>query len=651
MTGDLLFKPDASFIRETQLTAFSNWLNQKTGLSFENYASLHSWSINAQQEFWTYLLEYFDVMSTDNFETVLKGQMPECSWFEGLKLNYAEHLERNANKNGPALVYFSENNPTIKSISHQEFFEEAKAIACFLNECGLQSGDVVAGYLPNLPETHTSCHAALSQGFIWSCCSPDFGVDAVIDRFSQIKPKVIFVSTGYKYGGKIFDRFLEVKQIISRLPDLICVIEIPYVFPSGRIEGSTDYHQILTTKTSDFEYKRLDFNHPMWVLYSSGTTGKPKAITHRHGGMLLEHLKYLVLQNDVRPGEKFFWYSTTGWMMWNFCFASMLAGACVVVYEGSPAAEGISFLWKKASEIGIHHFGTSAPFLIACMKNGINMENLGIKLEALRTIGSTASPLPTEAFEYVYENIKSDIFLCSMSGGTDICSAFVGSNMWSPVHAGYIQCAALGVDVRAIDDAGKPVINQVGEMYICQALPNMPVYFWNDTDFTRYKASYFEGQDIGWRHGDWIEINAAGEIMILGRSDATLNRNGIRIGTAEVYNALNEIPTIRESLIVNIEKKDGSSWMPLFVVLASGSTLDEDLKKQIRDVLKTNCSPRHVPDTIIAVSDVPFTISGKKMETPVKKLLMGYPADKAYTADAMRNPEIMAEFEQYISLA
>jgi acetoacetyl-CoA synthetase len=391
-------------------------------------------------------------------------------------------------------------------------------------------------------------------------------------------------------------------------------------------------------------YEALPFSHPIWILYSSGTTGVPKAITHSHGGNLLEHLKYVHLHNDVRPGQRFFWYSTTGWMMWNFTLATLLAGATIVLYDGSPGYPDLDVLWQLAERAPIHHFGTSAPFLVSCMKAGIAPKTK-FDLKNLRSIGSTGSPLPPEAFGWVYENIKSDVWLSSMAGGTDVCTAWVGGNPLLPVYQGEIQCRCLGCAMESWDENGHPVpVGEVGEMVVTKPMPSMPVFFWNDADGSKYRSSYFEDFPGVWRHGDWLQITERDTLVILGRSDATLNRQGVRIGTAEIYRCLDKISDIKDSLIINLEHADGSDWMPLFVALAPGVVLDENLKKQIKTALRSAYSPRHVPDEILEIPDVPYTISGKKMETPVKKILQKKPLEKAYNRDSMRNPEAMDFF-------
>ncbi len=644
---EFLFKASSSLIADSNIVAFMTWQRENKGLYFEDYQSLFVWSTEHSSIFWEHILSYFSIQYSGSYHQVLQGKMPDVNWFEGISLNYAEHLYLRAPTSGPVMIHFDEVNSEPRPIYYSDFFDKMKSLACALQSFGLEKGDRVAAYLPNVPEASLACLSTLSIGAIWSCCSLDFGVEAVVERFEQIQPKILFISTAYSYNGKIYDKQVDAKAIIERLPSIKQVIFVPYISTAFIPERSVSILDCYKFDHQTFQFNRVGFNDPIWILYSSGTTGKPKAITHSHGGMLLEHLKYLVLQNDVRKGEFFYWYSTTGWMMWNFAQASMLAGATVVIYEGSAAFSGLHFLWQKAAEIGINHFGTSAPYLVACMKNKIDTQEANIDLSALRSIGSTGSPLPPETFEYVYKHIKSDVWLCSMSGGTDVCTAFVGSNILSPVFQGKIQGRALGADIVALDDSGHSIWNEVGEMVVRKPMPCMPIYFWNDASKERYKQSYFDDYGDYWRHGDWISIDDAGQITIFGRSDATLNRNGVRIGTAEIYNVLNDVEEVADALIVNLEQADGSGYMPLFIKLKDNEILNEALIEKVKQKLKIRCSPRHVPDEIIEVPDIPYTISGKKMEAPVKKILIGKELSKSFSPDAMRNPESMDFFVNY----
>ncbi|MDX1666094.1 MAG: acetoacetate--CoA ligase, partial [Saprospiraceae bacterium] len=510
-------------------------------------------------------------------------------------------------------------------------------------------GDRVVAFLPNIPEATVAFLATCALGGVWSSCSPDFGLDSVLDRFRQIEPRVLVAVDGYQYNGKSYDRTEVLERLCEELPSLERIVFIPYLGEGAvpdHIKNLVPWSKVMETPARELVFEPVAFDHPIWVLYSSGTTGIPKAITHAHGGVLLEHYKYLAFHNDVKPGERFFWFSTTGWMMWNFVQASLLMGATIVLYDGSPAYPDLDVLWKLTEEAGIHHFGTSAPFLVACMKKGLR-PGYDFDLTSLRSIGSTGAPLPPEAFDWVYREVKRDCWLCSMSGGTDVCTAFVGGCPERPVYEGEIQCRCLGCALYAYDEDGQPVREQVGEMVITQPMPSMPVYFWGDDRKKRYRESYFDHYPGIWRHGDWVEITKRDTLVIYGRSDATLNRQGVRIGTSEIYRALHRIEEIEDSLIVNLEMGGGDHYMPLFVVPAEEAQLDEELKGKIKLALRSQYSPRHVPDEIIEVEEIPYTLSGKKLEAPVKRILMGMPLDKAANPDSMKNPDSLEFFLRF----
>ncbi|MBV6441898.1 MAG: Acetyl-coenzyme A synthetase [Saprospiraceae bacterium] len=626
-----------------------NWLAQEKGLHFSHYRDLWKWSTDDLPAFWQSLWEYFRIIGHSPCQSVLTGsEMPDYKWFEGATLNYAEHIFRQKTDARPAILFQNERQ-SLTPVSWAELERQTAAIANFLRRSGVRQGDRVAAYLPNSPHAIAAVLAAMSLGAVWSGCSPDFGASSVADRFVQIQPKILIAVDGYTYGGKAFDKRDTVRELCQLLPTVEKVIFIPYLDENASLKVDKEvvlWNKIMAAEPENPSYiiQPLSFDHPLWILYSSGTTGVPKAITHSHGGNLLEHLKYLHFHNDVRPGECFFWYSTTGWMMWNFTLAALLAGATIVLYDGSPGYPDLNVLWELAEKAPIHHFGTSAPYLVSCMKAGLS-PGATFDLKNLRSIGSTGSPLPPEAFGWVYENIRSDVWLSSMAGGTDVCTAWVGGNPLLPVYQGEIQCRCLGCAMESWDENGQPVpVGEVGEMVVTRPMPSMPVFFWNDPDGSKYRSSYFDTYPGVWRHGDWLSITERDTLVILGRSDATLNRQGVRIGTAEIYRAMDKIPEIKDSLIVNLERPDGSDWMPLFVALAPGARLDDGLKNRIRTVLRTTYSPRHVPDEILEIPDVPYTISGKKMETPVKKILQRKPLDKAFNRDSMRNPEAMDFF-------
>ncbi|MDX1943669.1 MAG: acetoacetate--CoA ligase [Saprospiraceae bacterium] len=659
-TPTLLWRPSTDFIANSNLNHYIRWLQQQKALQFEDYQALWAWSVEQPAAFWESVWQYFDIKTYTSYTKVLSDDpMPNARWFEGSTLNYAEHIFKHYNHHHSAFIFQSERHALIE-ISWADLKQQVAALSQYLRGLGVQPGDRVVAYLPNIPAATVAFLSVCAVGAVWSSCSPDFGANSVLDRFQQIEPKVFITVDGYQYNGKPFDKMDTVQELCAKLPTLEKVIIIPYLNHDVdiiSISNSVIWAEALENQAAELVFEPMPFAHPIWVLYSSGTTGLPKAITHSHGGVLLEHYKYLALHNDVHPGERFFWFSTTGWMMWNFVQASLLVGATAVLYDGSPGYPNLNVLWKFTEEAKIHHFGTSAPYLVACMKAGLN-PGKEFNISHLRSIGSTGSPLPPEAFDWVYQNVKSaspaaslqrpqDLWLCSMSGGTDVCTAFVGGNPLEPVYEGEIQCRALGCAMYAYDESGNIINDEVGEMVITKPMPSMPIYFWNDVNKQKYLDSYFDTYPGLWRHGDWVRITPRGTLVIYGRSDATLNRQGVRIGTSEIYSALNKVNEIKDSLIVNLELSGGKHYMPLFILLNEGQVLNNDLIKKINQTLKSEYSPRHVPDEIIEVPDIPYTISGKKMEAPVKKILLGRPIEKAANIDSMRNPESLQFFVDF----
>ncbi|GAB3549702.1 acetoacetate--CoA ligase [Spirosoma fluminis] len=655
-----LYTPDRRAIEQSLMKQYINWLFIKKGLYFRDYDDLWDWSVTDLEDFWESIWQFFGVQSHTPYRQVFFKPNPRemigTEWFTGATLNYAEHIFRHKSTSrrtdggrtdgAPALLFASERQ-RLEAIEWDELEDQVAAVAAYLRLQGVGIGDRVVSVLPNIPEAVVAFLATNAIGAVWSSCSPDFGTASVLDRFQQIEPKVLIAADGYTYNGKAIDKTEATRELRINLPTLQRVVWVPYLNPDSRLERATLWQDVLNTPAPDgLTFEPVPFSHPIWILYSSGTTGKPKAITHSVGGCLLEHLKALALHQDVRVGDRYFWYSTTGWMMWNYAVGSMLAGATLVLYDGAAGYPDLNVLWNLADEARINHFGGGAAYLLACHRAGIKPSQTN-RLAYLRTIGSTGSPLPPEGFSWVYESVKSNVWLISLSGGTDVCSGFVGGNPLLPVYEGEIQSRLLGCKVEAFDENAKPVRGALGEMVILEPMPSMPIYFWNDPNNERYRKSYFEEYPGIWRHGDYIRITERNGVIIYGRSDATLNRDGVRIGTSEIYSAVEQLPEIADSLVVGLERPGGRYFMPLFVVLRDGFTLNNDLITRIKQTLRSQFSPRHVPDAIYPVSDIPYTISGKKLETPVKKILSGVDASLVTSKDTLRNPAALDQFTEF----
>ncbi len=646
--GTPLWEPSPEFRQGAAITHYMEWLKGEKGLSFEDYTALWEWSVTDPEGFWASLWEFFEVQS-DPYEAVLgRREMPGAEWFPGAELNYAEHVFRNAHSDNPALVHASELRPTGET-SWRDLETQVAAFAAGLSGMGVGRGDRVVAYLPNVPEAVVAFLACASLGAVWSSASPDFGAGSVVDRFKQIGPKVLLACDGYRYGGKDFDRTDVVARLQAEIPTLQKTVLLPYLdeaADAAALDDAVLWGDVLAANEgAGLSFVRVPFDHPLWVLYSSGTTGLPKAIVHSQGGILLEHLKKARLHIDLGPGDRFFWFTTTGWMMWNLLVGGLLAGATAVLYDGSPAEPDMNRLWELAEETGMTHFGTSAGYLTGCMKAGVE-PGRNFDLSALKGVGSTGSPLPPEGFGWVYAHVKGDLWLYSTSGGTDLCTAFVGGVPLLPVRAGELQARSLGAAVHAFDPNGRPVVGEVGEMVITQPMPSMPVFLWNDEGGERYRESYFDVYPGVWRHGDWILIKEHGGCVISGRSDSTINRGGVRMGTSEIYSAVEGVEEVADSLVVDIPKPGGDSYMPLFVVLKEGVELDDDLKKKIAGSIRERTSPRHVPNDIFDVPDVPKTLNGKKLEVPIKKILSGTPPEEAASRDSLSNPESLDRFAE-----
>jgi acetoacetyl-CoA synthetase len=644
--GTPLWEPSAEVRARATLTRYLEWLKRARGLTFDSYEALWQWSVTDLEGFWGTIWEFFDIKARRPYRRVLaERRVFDAKWFPDAELNYAEHaLARLDDRE--AVVFRSEDRAQV-TLTYADLARQVAAIAQALRRLGVRRGDRVVAYMPNIPEALVAFLAAASLGAIWSSCPPEFGTRSVVDRFRQIEPRVLFAVDGYRYQGKAYDRMGAVAEIQRSLPSLDATVMLPYLTPVPVTDGLRRvrlWQDLVTTNHAEMVYEPVPFDHPLWVLYSSGTTGLPKAIVHGHGGVLLEHLKWLRLHLDLGPDDRFFWFTTTGWMMWNFLIGGLLVGAAVILYDGSPTYPDMASLWRLATETGMTYFGTSAPYLLACAKAGLEPGRT-FDLSRLRGLGSTGAPLTPEGFQWVYEHVKRDLHLGSASGGTDVCTAFVLSCPLLPVRAGEIQCRGLGAKVEAFDERGRAVIGEVGELVVTEPLPSMPVFFWNDLSMERYFASYFETYPGVWRHGDWIKIMPHGSCVIYGRSDSTLNRGGVRIGTSEFYRVVEEMPEVLDSLVVDTGRLGREGRLLLFVVLRDGAALDTSLRSGIRQRLREAMSPRHVPDEIYAIPEVPRTINGKKLEVPIKRILDGTPAEAACSPDAMSNPQALRFFE------
>jgi acetoacetyl-CoA synthetase len=618
-----LWTPSAQLNRESNIQRYLDWLAATRGLRFQGYRDTWEWSVTEIEAFWSSLTEFFAIEMTPPATVLDTRTMPGAHWFTGARLNYAQHALRDGDDASPAIRYTSEQHP-LRTIARGELRAQVAAVATSLRELGVERGDRVAGYLPNAPEAVIALLACASVGAVWACCAPELGAESVIDRFAQIAPKVLIAADGYTYAGRAHLRRAEIERIRGAVTSLQHVVLVHNLADAAPCERCISWESMLARAATP-HYEQLPFEHPLWILFSSGTTGAPKAIVHGHGGILLEHLKSLVLQNNMKPGDVFFWHTTTSWMMWNVLVSGLLARCTIVLYDGSPAHPDLRVLWRIADDTRTTRFGAGASFFTACMRAGLRPES-ELSFEALRAIGSTGSPLPAEAFRWIHESVKQDVWLVSSSGGTDVASAFLGACPFEPVYEGELQGPALGAAVSTFNEAGEPVIDEVGELVITQPMPSMPLYFFGDSDGSRYRETYFERWPGVWRHGDWVRITPHGSAVIYGRSDATLNRFGVRIGTSEIYRVVEAIDSIADSLIVGIELPDGGYWMPLFVVLREGMVLDDELRQAISAAIRASASPRHVPDEIIEVPAIPRTPNGKKMELPVKRVLMGMSA-------------------------
>ncbi|WP_018254124.1 acetoacetate--CoA ligase [Salinispora mooreana] len=645
--GEVLWTPPADVRERSRVGTYLRWLSTHRGLDFADYDELWRWSVTDLPAFWQSVWDHFEVVShAPATATLAQRTMPGARWFPGATLNYAENVLRMPGRGDadPVVIAHGQTRPPV-TLSAAELREQVRRVAAGLRRLGVGAGDRVAAYAPNIPETYVLLLATASLGAIFSSCAPEFGTRSVTDRWQQIEPKVLVAVDGYRYGQKPIDRRAEVAAIRAALPSLSHTVGIAYLDPAGLPPADTIAWADLAAATDEpLTFTPVPFDHPLYVLYSSGTTGLPKPIVHGHGGILLEHLKMLALHHDLGPADRFFWFTTTGWMMWNFLVSGPAVGAAIVLFDGDPGHPDLGTLWRLAERTDTTYLGTSAPFLLACRKAGLVPSGFA-DLSALRGVGSTGAPLPPEGFHWVYRNVGEALQLQSLSGGTDVCTGFVGGTPLLPVHAGEIACRALGAKVEARSGDGTPVIGALGELVITEPMPSMPVGFWGDTDGSRYREAYFDRYPGVWRHGDWITINSRGGCVITGRSDATLNRGGVRLGTAEFYSVVEGLDEVVDSLVVHLEDAEGGAGeLLLFVVLAGGVEWGDALRTRICRELRTALSPRHVPDEIHPVAAVPRTLSAKKLEVPVKKILTGTPVDSAAARGALANPESLTAF-------
>jgi acetoacetyl-CoA synthetase len=657
-SDDVLWSPPADVRQHSRIGRYLRWLEEHRGLRFAGYHDLWEWSVTDLDAFWTTIWEYFEVgppftaaSAPAPAPALAERAMPGARWFPTARLNYAAQLLRGAGNDGDVAVLARSQTRGPVDLTAGELRRQVARARVGLARLGVGPGDRVVAYLPNIPEALVAFLATASLGAVWASCAPEFGTRSVLDRFSQIDPKVLLAIDGYRYGTKPIDRTAEVAAIRRGLPGLAATVAVPYLDADGgaaALAGAVPWADLLGAEGS-LEFEPVPFDHPLYVLYSSGTTGLPKPIVHGHGGILLEHMKQLAFSMDLGPGDRFFWFSTTGWMMWNLLVSGLAVGSALVLFDGDLASPDLTTLWRLAEETETTMFGVSAPFLLACRKEGLEPAKTS-DLSRIRGVGSTGAPLPPEGFRWVYEAVSTDVLLNSASGGTDVCSAFVGACPMLAVREGRISGRALGAKVEAFDPDGRPVVGEQGELVITEPMPSMPVGFWGDTDGSRYRAAYFDEFPGVWRHGDWIAFDDDGSCVISGRSDSTLNRGGVRLGTSEFYSVVDGFPEVADSLVVHIEDQAGEGIgmgeLLLFVVPAAGVEVDADLKSRIAGELRRSLSPRHVPDAIHGVPGIPKTLSGKKLEVPVKRILTGTPTDVAASRGALANPDSLDAFER-----
>lgn len=648
--GTLLWEPGETRKQQSNIYDYMKWLKQHKDLNLTDYHSLWKWSVDELELFWKSIWEYFDIQFKQPYEAVLTShEMPGAKWFPGSTINYTEHVFRDHDDHKPAIIHSSEIRKT-SEVTWDTLYQETAALQKTLKHLGVQKGDRVVAYVSNIYESVVAFLATASLGAIWSSASPEFGTQSVIDRFKQIEPKVMITVDGYRFSGKNFDRLPVVENIQVELPTLQATIVVPYLNDKpdcSQLKNVTMWDEAVTSsKELMLTYEHVPFNDPLWVLFSSGTTGKPKPIVQSQGGILLEHLKALTFHVDLGDDDRFFWFTTTGWMMWNFLVGGLLTGSTIILYDGNPGYPDKKMLWKFAEQTKMTVFGTSASFITGCMKDEL-IPGKDFDLSHLKNISSTGSPLPPEGFKWCYENVKEDLWIASSSGGTDVCTAFILGSPILPVYAGELQCRGLGAKIESFSDNAEAQIDEVGELVLTEPFPSMPIYFWNDPDGSRLHDSYFDEFPGIWRHGDYLKVTDRQSCVIYGRSDATINRGGVRIGTSEIYRAVDQVKQVADSLIVDIPDNNGDSFVPLFVAMKNGEELTEETKKAIKKQIKEQCSPRHVPTAMYQVPDIPKTLNGKKLEIPIKKILMGKAVDKVVNKGSLGNPKSLDYFIKF----
>ena len=639
----ILWKPTQDQVNTSQMEAFRNQVNSRFNIDLKNYFDLYEWSISNISDFWKAVWGFMAIEFSADYKQVVDddSKMPGAQWFNGVKMNFAENLLRIRSEK-PA-IHFKGEGQEVRTLSYYQLFDEVEKLASALRKIGIQQGDRIAGFMPNMPETIIAMLAAASIGAIWSSSSPDFGIKGVLDRFTQIEPKVLFAANGYYYNGKKFDSLEKLNSILNQLPSVDHVVVTPYIKSNPDISSLKNgilWDNFVDSNPSPLQFEQLPFQHPLYIMYSSGTTGLPKSIVHGAGGTLIQHLKELRLHGNIYQDDTIFYFTTCGWMMWNWLVSNLAIGAAIVLYDGSPFEPNANAMWDMVDALGITHFGTSAKYIDACKQKELSPIKTH-SLESMRTIFSTGSPLVEESFDYVYNHIKKQVQLASISGGTDIISCFAGGNPTLPVYRGELQSISLGMDVAAYNPEGNSIQNEKGELVCRKAFPSMPIHFWNDPNGEKYHEAYFDVLPGIWYHGDYIEINDHGGVQIFGRSDATLNPGGVRIGTAEIYRVVDTFDEVEDSLVVG-QKWEDDERVILFVKLNKKCSFTENLTKQIKQSIRNNCSPRHVPAIVLETKDIPYTINGKKVEIAVKKIIHGHTVTNK---DALANPESLDLFQ------